>query len=71
VLVCVALYYIVRILRNAEKVSEEIEAETRAVRGDIEELRQNVRREGFGLSHVLKFASKSFMRFFKTKKHSK
>ncbi|MEJ0054084.1 MAG: hypothetical protein WDN10_05200 [bacterium] len=68
VLLCFALYYLVRILRNVEKVSEEIEEETRAVREDIRDARANIRNEGFKLKHLTALARKAGERLFKAKK---
>ena len=35
VLVCVGLYYVIRILRNVEKVSEDVEGGTKSVRNAV------------------------------------
>ena len=65
VLLCVALYRILKILRNVEHVSKIVSDEGDLMRGDIAEMRMAIKREGFKLAHVASFARKraeSFMR---------
>ena len=64
VLLSIALYRILRILRNVEHVSQIVSDEGDRVRGDIDEMRTAIKREGFKLSYFAKFAKKraeSFM----------
>lgn len=58
-LVSVALYYVVRLLRTLMHISEEVEEETKAIRGDIEDVRRTARREGLKAKHVLAVATKA------------
>lgn len=52
VLASVALYYVIRILRKAERLSSDIVAESSLIRADIQELRAGVKLEGFKWKHV-------------------
>lgn len=64
-LLSIALYRILRILRNVEHVSQIVSDEGDLVRGDIAEMRMAIKREGFKLTHLAAFARKraaSFMR---------
>ncbi len=65
VLLSIALYRILRILRNVEHVSKIVSDEGDLVRGDIAEMRSAIKVEGFKLAHLVRFARKraeSFMR---------
>lgn len=53
----VALYYIVRILRNVDHLSQNISEESDNVRGDITILRQRIRDEGMKVKHFADFFS--------------
>ncbi len=67
---CVALYRVLNILRNVEHVSKIVSDEGDLVRDDIAEMRTAIKREGFKLSYLAKFARKRAERFMgvKTKK---
>jgi hypothetical protein len=61
----IALYYIVRILRNVDHVSQIVSEEGDLMREDIAQMRSSIKREGFKISHLASFARKraaSFMR---------
>ena len=65
VMLAIALYYIVRILRHVEHVSEIVSDEGDRMREDIAQMRSSIKREGFKISHLASFARKraaSFMR---------
>jgi hypothetical protein len=51
-------YYLIRILRNVEEISEEVKAESQLVREDIGDLRDNIREEGMKVKHFTNFFSK-------------
>lgn len=50
-------YYLIRILRNVEEISEEVKEEAGQVREDIGELRTNIREEGLKVKHFTNFFS--------------
>jgi hypothetical protein len=52
VLFCIALFYVIRILRTADRISEEFADEAHLVRADIRDMRASVRAEGFKWRHV-------------------
>lgn len=61
----IALYYMIRILRNVDHVSQIVSDEGDLVRGDIAEMRSAIKREGFKWATLGSFARKraeSFMR---------
>lgn len=65
VLISIALYRILRILRNVEHVSQIVSEEGDLFRDDISEMREAIKREGFKLTHLAGFMRKraaSFMR---------
>ncbi len=48
-------YYLIRILRNVDAISEEVKNESQLVREDIGDLRQNIREEGMKVKHFVNF----------------
>ncbi len=60
--VALALYRIVRILRNVEKISAIVEEEGELMRADIADLRSSVKREGFKLRSLGRFFTSIFGR---------
>jgi hypothetical protein len=48
-------YYVIRILRNVEEISEDVKAESQLVREDIGDLRANIREEGMKVKHFTSF----------------
>ncbi|PIR82180.1 hypothetical protein COU20_03405 [Candidatus Kaiserbacteria bacterium CG10_big_fil_rev_8_21_14_0_10_59_10] len=58
----IALYYVVRILRNVEHISHNVAEESDNLRADIAQLRERVRAEGFRLKHVAAFVRSLFGR---------
>lgn len=65
-----ALYYIVRILRNVEHVSEIVSDEGDLMREDIAQMRASIKREGFKISHLASFARKRAVSFMRPRKKS-
>ena len=51
-------YYLIRILRNVEEISEEVKQESQLMREDLGDLRTNIRAEGMKVKHVTDFFSK-------------
>jgi hypothetical protein len=58
ILVLVALVFFVRILRTFDRILLEVEAETKAIREDIEDTRMEIKRDGKHLLHFLGLAKK-------------
>lgn len=52
-----AAYYLIRILRNVDAISEEVKNESQLVREDIQDLRTNIREEGMKVKHFTRFFS--------------
>jgi uncharacterized protein YoxC len=52
-----AAYYLIRILRNVDAISEEVKNESQLVREDIQDLRANIREEGMKVKHFTQFFS--------------
>lgn len=69
-MLALALYRILRILRNVEHVSELVSKEGELVRGDIAEMRAAVKQEGFKWSHLARFARKRAASFMGAKEKS-
>jgi hypothetical protein len=53
VMLCVALYYAIRVLRRAERIGALLEEEARAITGDLDELRAAARREAGRLGALI------------------
>jgi hypothetical protein len=62
-LVAYALVRLLRILRNVEKLSETVSTEAQFIRTDIDDMRTNIRAEGFKWAHLSRFARASAKRF--------
>ncbi|HEY4522464.1 MAG TPA: hypothetical protein VJH91_02410 [Candidatus Paceibacterota bacterium] len=67
-LVVLALVRIVRILGHVEKISGMVEDESQLVRGDIAEMRANIRTEGFKFKHLMQFVRVFARRTFGSRK---
>jgi hypothetical protein len=63
ILVAIALYYIVSILRTIDKLSKVALEEGELIREDIADLRESVRNEGKKLKSFAKFGKKFAERF--------
>ena len=66
-----AFFYVVRILRNVNKISEEALAEVDLARADIATLRANIKEEGFKAKNIASFIRQRAERFFGMKKGKK
>ena len=51
----VMLYYMIKILRKADHVAENVSAESDSLRKDVEVLRAKVREEGMRIQHLVDF----------------
>ena len=56
----VGLYYVVRILRSVDHISENISHESDSVRQDVALLREKISTEGVRFRHFLEFFEKVF-----------
>ena len=65
--VVVALYYLVRILRNVRDVTERVDEGTKALSEDLTILRANLKTGGFAWKHIFGFLGKH-SRWFSSKK---
>lgn len=54
----VALFYIVRILRNIRDVTERVDEGSKVLAEDLSELRGTIKREGFVWGHIFSFLKK-------------
>jgi hypothetical protein len=71
VLLSIALYRIVKILRNVERVSKLVSDEGEAVRGDIADMRGAIKAEGFKWGHLARFARKRAASFMGAKEEKR
>ena len=58
-LIAVALFHLVRLLRTLERIAHDVEGEAKALITDIEDVRLKVQAEGFKLAHMLSLAAKT------------
>jgi hypothetical protein len=68
ILLAIALFRVLRILRNVEHVSKIVSDEGELVRSDIAEMRTAIKREGFKLTHLAAFMRKRVASFMKPRK---
>lgn len=61
-----ALFLVVRILRNVERLSETVSDEALLIKADIDEMRTQVRAEGFKWVHIARFARSQVARLIKS-----
>ncbi len=52
---CVVLFYIIKILRNATHVMDNVSEESDILREDIAVLRENIHEEGLKVKHIVEF----------------
>lgn len=71
VLLSMALYRVIRILKDVEHVSENISKESDLIQEDVAHLRAHVRKEGFRLAHLFSFFRSLVKRHSSKKKNSK
>lgn len=55
ILIALILFRIWRILGHVEKISHEVSEESALLRVDVAQMRENIRREGFKLTHLTRF----------------
>jgi hypothetical protein len=55
IVLAIAGFYIIRILRNLRDVSEIVKSETQHIAGDVENLRSDLKRTGFSLPLIFGF----------------
>ncbi|HEY0908153.1 MAG TPA: hypothetical protein VGE35_02275 [Candidatus Paceibacterota bacterium] len=60
--IAIALFYAIRILRDASEVSEKIRTESGEIVSDLKKLRANLRDEGIKWKHVVGLVRTFFMR---------
>ena len=74
VLVCVALWYVIQILRTMNRVAGSVEEEAHAIKLDIDDARATIKREGTGLLSTAKtltgLAGKTGKRLLKKRRSS-
>lgn len=69
ILVAIVLVYLIKILRDAKKISEQIKAETAAAAQDIASLRKTVKEEGEKIKKFVDFlATLSLGKYFTERK---
>lgn len=66
-LVCVALWYCIRILRAIERISLSVEAETNALKADLDEARLAAQSEGRKLFAIIRAFQRSMKRLLSRK----
>jgi predicted RND superfamily exporter protein len=70
ILVCVVLVYVARFLRTANRIATEVEEETSAIRADLSDMRDDIKR-GLRFVPLFTFFRKTAKRLTSTKKKSK
>lgn len=60
-----AIYRVIRILRYVEQLSETVSGEATLIRADIDDVRANIRKEGFKMAHLARFVRNTVKGFVK------
>ncbi len=68
ILLAIAIVYLVRFLRTLDRIAENVEEETEAIRHDIAGVRSRVKEEGAKLGAITEFFGKTARRIVKKKK---
>ncbi len=68
IVVTLILFRVWRILGHVERISQELSEEAALLRGDVAEMRANIKREGFKLMHLGRLFTNNIGRFWKRKK---
>jgi hypothetical protein len=58
----IALIYLAKVLSDLKKITEQVRDETVLFRGDLSDLRSNIKQEGFKLYQLADFATGLFQR---------
>lgn len=69
--ICIALYYLIKILRNVREFSDIVKAEGSEIVADVRKARLALRDEGMKWKHVVDLIRNFFIRKNTTKKHAK
>jgi hypothetical protein len=64
--ICIALFYVIKILRDVRAISETARVESKLIAGDVEKLRNNIRVNGLNFPALFRF----FRGIFRHKKMS-
>ena len=70
VLVAVALYFVIRLVRTLNRVALTVEEEAHALKSDLDDARASIRRGGNGLLSLFGFAGKTGKRLLTKKRRS-
>lgn len=70
VLLCIALVYVIRLLRTLDEIAHTVEDEALALREDLDEARASIKRGGSSLLSLLGFAGKTKKRLLAKKKRN-
>lgn len=58
----VFMVYLIGVMRNVRDISELVKIQSKYISGDISELRQNIKREGLHIKHLVEFMRKPHRR---------
>jgi hypothetical protein len=74
VLLCIALWYVIQILRTINRVASSVEEEAHALKADFDDARASLKRQGTGLLSTIGtltgFAGKTGKRLLKKRRSS-
>ncbi|KND50460.1 MAG: hypothetical protein AB202_02280 [Parcubacteria bacterium C7867-007] len=62
VLSCVALVYVILLIRTVERIASHVNEEAEEIRADIDDVRRKAKREGLRLKHLITFFGKTAKR---------
>ncbi len=68
ILVAIAFYYFIRLLRTLNRVALTVEEEAHALKGDLEDARASIKRGGNSLLSLFGFATKTSKRLLAKKR---
>ena len=74
ILLCIALWYVVQLLRTMNHLAETVDEEAQAIKGDLDDARASIKRQGTSLLSTIGaltgFAGKTGKRLLKKKRRS-
>jgi hypothetical protein len=67
-LVAIALYYVIRLLRTLDRIGEQIEEEAAALRADLNEVRSSAKKQGLKIKELATFFDRTAKRLLGKKR---
>jgi hypothetical protein len=70
VLIAIALFYVIQLVRTLERIAQTVEDEAQALKNDFDEARAGLKKGGLSLLSLFGFAGKTGARLIKKRRRS-